>query len=230
MPWFKVDDGFYSHEKVLNIPRRDRMAAAGLWTLCGAWSAQRLTDGRIPAVVVDELGGTKRLADLLVKVGLWKRSRGAYLFHNWTEFQPTKADVETEREAAKARMRKARERKRAGQGSAVTETFARTSANTETCSPEVRQPDPTRPDPTPNKGGHLGGEVSPERARSKRPPRQCQKHEGQTDAPPCGPCKDARTAHDAWQAPVRAVLRCDEHHTNHHGTCPGCAADRKASA
>lgn len=74
------------------------------------------------------------------------------------------------------------------------------------------------------------GGVSSNATPATRPPRQCPKHEGMTDAPACGRCKDARIAHDEWRAPLRAAQRCDEHHQTHYGTCTGCEADKKAKS
>lgn len=73
MAWFKVDDRFYSSRKVLRIPRRFRVAAVGLWTLAGSWSAHDLTDGFIPWYMLDEFGADEELADALVSAGLWLR-------------------------------------------------------------------------------------------------------------------------------------------------------------
>ena len=55
--WFKVDDNLMSSDKVLSIPRRDgrRMAALGLWTAAGSWSAKKERDGYVPEFMVEEL-------------------------------------------------------------------------------------------------------------------------------------------------------------------------------
>ena len=54
MPWFRVDDGFHGHPKVDMLSP----AAVGIWTLCGSWSAQYLTDGLVFARTVAKFGGT----------------------------------------------------------------------------------------------------------------------------------------------------------------------------
>jgi hypothetical protein len=149
MPWFKVDDSFESHPKVKAIPRPRRVKAIGLWTLAGSWSARQLTDGFIPGYMLDELAGSKTEANTLVEVGLWSPVDGGYLFKDWHDWQPTKARVEAERDAAKERMRVARERKK-GTGSG--NVRANTSATPPNRSGEVRSTPrsvtPTRPDPT----------------------------------------------------------------------------------
>jgi hypothetical protein len=108
MPWFRIDDNFAFHPKVLATNN----AALGLWVRAGAWSAQQLTDGFVPANVVPTLGGRRKDADSLVACGLWRETDGGWLFHEWHERQPTKASVETERAAD--RERKKTDRRRGG--------------------------------------------------------------------------------------------------------------------
>src|SRR6266536_711018 len=79
--WFRVDDGFYDHPKVKSLPR----------------------------------GATRKDADALVAADLWHTAghdcadcpdipRGHYLFHQWSQYQPTRDQVEAERDAARKRM------------------------------------------------------------------------------------------------------------------------------
>ena len=93
----------------MRIPRRDRPAAIGIWTLAGAWSMHEMTDGFVPAYAIEEWGGDETHADALVTAGMWERDErdgdSGYQFVNWDEYQPTKADVE-------ARRARDRERKR----------------------------------------------------------------------------------------------------------------------
>lgn len=103
MAWFKVDDGFYSHPKVLSIPREARALALGTWIVAGTWSADKLTDGKIPAHMVVELGGSVEGAESLVKVRLWSKTRTGYLFVNWRQFQPTRAEVDARRQGERDR-------------------------------------------------------------------------------------------------------------------------------
>lgn len=112
MVWFKVDDGFYSHPKTIQIPRSGglRALAAGTWVLCGTWSSDHKLDGKIPLYAIDEAGGTIEGAEELVRVKLWRKRRDGYQFHNWDEFQPTRAAQEEA--AEKERVRKANYRAR----------------------------------------------------------------------------------------------------------------------
>jgi hypothetical protein len=120
MPWFKVDDGLNTSKKVLAIPRGVRVETMGLWTLCGVWSARELTDGRIPDYIPEELGGSLKQADELVRVDLWHApgatcdhlhcgaaNPGEYLMHDWLNYQPSgddsrakRADVSAKRSVA----------------------------------------------------------------------------------------------------------------------------------
>lgn len=138
MPWFRIDDSLPDHPDVIDLlEKRGGFSALGLWTLAGAWSARQLTDGFISGSVLKRLGGTKKQASALVDAGLWEAAEGGHKFKNWLKYQPSSADVNAKREAARTRMKRARSRER---------------------SPEqhghVREPRPvpSRPVPTPTEG------------------------------------------------------------------------------
>ncbi|HEY9372565.1 hypothetical protein [Streptomyces sp.] len=98
MTWFKVDDSFHSHPKVLATDP----AALGLWVVAGAWSSANLTGGFVPDRALPRLvPDGASLAKELVAAGLWKRSKGGYLFHDWTDYNPT-AEEEREKRAKRA--------------------------------------------------------------------------------------------------------------------------------
>src|SRR5579875_2673645 len=110
MPWFRVDDNLAMHHKAVAAGN----AALGLWVRAGSWSMQNLTDGHVPTAVVTMLG-TKTLAGKLVAAGLWVEVEGGYLFHEWSERQPTKAQLDADRKAAANRKAEWR-RRRNGEG------------------------------------------------------------------------------------------------------------------
>lgn len=92
--WFKVDDSFHSHPKVMMTSP----AALGLWVVAGTWSAANMTDGLVPAPVLPRLlPDSESLAKELVAVGLWEQAEGGYQFHNWTEYQPDAASLRAKR-------------------------------------------------------------------------------------------------------------------------------------
>ncbi len=136
MSWFKVDDGFYDHPKVRELlRRRGGRAALGLWVLAGSFCARHLLDGRLSDRDVRDFGTTSQ-ARLLVDVGLWARDEGGYVFHEWTERNPTRKDVEEKRAQEREKKRRWRERSRG------------TKDNVHTGRTEGVPLNPTRPDPT----------------------------------------------------------------------------------
>ena len=132
MPWFKVDDHFWSHPKT--SPLSD--GATALWLRAGSWSSGHLTDGVVPVSMLRMFRARRRSADELVTAGLWSNAGDTFVFTSWHEYQPSKVQVEARREATKTRVNTWRE----GKSNGVTETF--------TGAPRNAPPDPTRPDPT----------------------------------------------------------------------------------
>lgn len=123
MTWFRIDDSFGTHPKVLGIPRKDRPTAVGLWTLAGAFCARNLTDGFLGEHMVDELGVPARYAGILVKAELWHVPgqdcevceewgtlpfASGYQFHDWHTYQPSREYVEEQRRADRERKKAAR--------------------------------------------------------------------------------------------------------------------------
>ena len=112
MPWFKVDDTFATHPKVL----RAGNSAIGLWVRAGSWSASQLTDGFIPQSMLTVLGGRRADATKLIDAGLWYAVHDGYQFHQWDQYQPTRKKVEGDRAAWRERQRQARERRERDDG------------------------------------------------------------------------------------------------------------------
>ncbi len=95
MTWFKVDDSFHAHPKVLATDAD----ALGLWVVAGAWSSSHLTDGFVPDHVLSRLlPDSDKLARKLATAGLWRRVRGGYQFHDWNAYNPSANDIRTMRE------------------------------------------------------------------------------------------------------------------------------------
>lgn len=137
MTWFKVDDSFYDHPK--SVRAGDAIA---LWLRAGCWSAKQLTNGFVPREILPSLMGSAAKAARLVDAGLWVVVEGGWQFHDWSEYQPSRTDVEMKREGARERMRRVREQRGSREQDAnvranTPRTFARSSPN----------PDPTRPEP-----------------------------------------------------------------------------------
>ena len=141
MSWFKVDDKFHAAQEVKQLPRSIRAEAIGLWTLAGAWSADLLKDGFVPLFMVEELGGSFEAADALVTVKLWRKTKTGYWFRNWSKWQPTRAEVETNRKEERDRKAAYRAAKAEKPGAVPPVVPPGQNGNPGT-------PDPTRPDPT----------------------------------------------------------------------------------
>ena len=110
--WFKVDDNFHCNERLLQIPKRFRLAAAGLWVMAGSWSANARTDGFVPDYMIQSWSPTQKQLDWLLQVGLWDRAAGGYQFRGWLRYNPSRTELDAKREASRDRMRKLRESRR----------------------------------------------------------------------------------------------------------------------
>jgi hypothetical protein len=113
VPWFKVDDGWWSHPKTLELSGD----AQALWLRAGSWAAGHSTDGFVPAAAMVMLQAKAKNATELVKSGLWDAVKGGYQFHDWLKYQPSKQQVESERAANAERQKKWRDSRK---GNAVT--------------------------------------------------------------------------------------------------------------
>jgi hypothetical protein len=98
MAWVKLDDQFPDHPKVVAAG-----PAAGWLYVCGlAYCSRYLTDGFIPKDQIRRLadvGSTQKHAEALVAVGLWERTEGGYLVHDYLEYNPSKERVLATRDA-----------------------------------------------------------------------------------------------------------------------------------
>lgn len=219
MSWFRVDDSFTDHPKVKSIPRGERRAAVGLWTLAGSYAARQLTDGFIFTDDVIDLGCSRKDAAALVRSALWHaHGHGCdrcppvavdqYLYHDWLIYQRSREQVLAERAKSAERQKKARDRAAQSQEQSRrderrnnTVTGAVTHSEV---APLVTVP-PTRPDPLTTKDQDLGGErqetFQPPNA-TQHPPDEdphtapsearCTAHRGITEPPPCAGCRNAR--------------------------------------
>ena len=103
MSWFRIDDGFYDHPKAADVSN----AAIGLWARAGSYCSRYLTDGAVSRTFVRSWGTTKQAAEL-VKAGLWTEDADGWRFHDWTQSNPTRAEVEERRAEDAERKREAR--------------------------------------------------------------------------------------------------------------------------
>jgi hypothetical protein len=104
MTWFRVDDGFWSHPKVLDLSAE----AIALWVRCGSYSGKHLTDGYLADSVISLLRGSQDQAQELVDAGLWTRAINGWHFHDWADYQDTRDTVEKRRESWRKRQNRHR--------------------------------------------------------------------------------------------------------------------------
>ncbi len=132
-PGFNVDLGFYDSEEVLSIPRKIRAAAVGMWTLCGSYSANKLSDGFVSNEMLKQLGCTPVIRAALMSTKpepLWVDDEhvGGIWFTRWAKWQRTCSEVKAYRDADAERKRRAREAKRSPSTSDDSEMSGRTTA------------------------------------------------------------------------------------------------------
>ena len=105
MPWVRLDDEFYAHPKLIEVgPLGLALQVAGL-----CYSNRYLTDGFISQRVLQHLldyeGITlgnddvncKMVAALLVDAGLWEECEDGYQIHDYSQYQPTRESILSER-------------------------------------------------------------------------------------------------------------------------------------
>lgn len=233
MPDFRVAETAPEHPKL----RAAGLAAAGLWSMAGAFAMRELTDGWVPDYWVQGWPGAKTAAARLLELGLWTTEERlgipGYSFHDFLDYQRSAASVRDEREKGKERARRARERsgERTGERNGA-RTPVRAAERTALRDPDVRAESHdsralTRA-LTP-KGSSRGGTSGTERARPRDDPRpRCPQHAdwpADQRIPDCGHCKELRlqaladaadqqerAAADrvARRAAIDACERCDE--------------------
>lgn len=116
-PGFNVDLGFYDSDEVLSIPRKIRAAAIGVWTLCGSYSANKLTDGYVPAEKLKQFGCTPVIRAALMStkpepLAIESDEPGGIQLTRWTKWQRTRDEVKAYREADAERKRNERKARR----------------------------------------------------------------------------------------------------------------------
>jgi hypothetical protein len=220
MTWFKVDDSFHAHPKVLATDAD----ALGLWVVAGAWSSAHLTDGFLPDHALPRLlPDSATLARKLITAGLWRKVRGGYQFHDWSDFQPASSDVRAMREKRSAAGRMG--------GMASGKTRSKTGSKREALASPVVEP-PTRPDPL--LGGALTDPLTVPRAQASiAPAPRCEEHLDNPTDEPCGRCADARRNRNRWELADaerrRNGPKCRHHRGQPADNCALCRSEALAA-
>lgn len=223
-PGFNVPLGFYDGPEVNSIPRRIRAAAVGVWTLCGAFSANKLQDGYVGPEMLKQLGCTDAIrAALKATRGpdgepdpLWIDARdGGIQFTKWSTYQRSRAEVKAYRKADAERKKAERDAAKQAVTSADSKMSGRTSNGHP---PDYRDPS-TKTESlslvTTGVSGPVGHQLGPPKTHTARPSEFCDRHPGGT-RDRCGDCGNARRAANAWdqarteQDNLDAIARVNE--------------------
>lgn len=100
MAWFRVDDRFADHPKVVQAGN----AAVGLWIRCGAYSSGYLLDGAVPAAVARGYG-SRREIDQLIAARLWVPGDSGFVMPDFLDYNPSGEDVKRRRKLDADRKR-----------------------------------------------------------------------------------------------------------------------------
>lgn len=112
--WVKVDDALPDHPKVLEAGLQLGASGAGrvlaIWLKAICYSNHNLTDGFIPERVLRSWKLYDRrpvdVAEVMVHAGIFDREDRGYRFHDYADYQPTKAQVVAKRKKDLERKRR----------------------------------------------------------------------------------------------------------------------------
>lgn len=112
MAWFKLDDTWITHPKMIAAGLHGR----ALWVAGGTHCSQQLTDGRIVKtslpLIAAQAGVKPSVASKLVELGLWADRGDFYEMPDFLEYNPSRAQVLAERERWKSNKQRQRDKKR----------------------------------------------------------------------------------------------------------------------
>lgn len=162
MPWFRMEDSFHSHPKVIAAGNE----AIGLYARCGTYAAQHLTDGFIPEDIAVLYGasdtGSRRnpgtgkpetLAETLVRTKLWRRTRGGWRMPDYLDYNPSREAVDNDRKGKAERQKRWRE----ARSRRVTNGVTNASGDAAPPRPAPKEAGRGKPDPA----HHANGRASP---------------------------------------------------------------------
>ncbi len=207
MPWGKFDDKYFQHPKVRRLsPLARLLDMAGI-----LYCSRQLTDGlviRNDVLLVAAEAGIEEYRGLvaeLVEVGRWEPDAQGYRIHDYLDYNPSRAQVMAEREAAKERMSRHRsggcsgERTGEQDGERSGERTGERNADLRQCSGER-----TPPSRIPNPESH--DSRSPASRAPARPPAR-EAAAGPATQPPPGREPPDPTPTEPMTEEVKAILR-----------------------
>ena len=143
MSWTKLDDQFFTHPKVIDLPKDAKL----LYLSALAYCAGQLTDGLITPgalrVVAATVDVSRADAAELVSAGLWEKVDAGWQVHDYLEYQPTRD------KALAIKQARAEAGSRGGHKSADSRAEANSQANAEQTVKQTVKPIST-PSPSPS--------------------------------------------------------------------------------
>jgi len=232
---FQVDPDFYDHPKAIGMSD----AATALWVRAGSYSAAKLSDGFVADAALSLLSRCPEEASgELVTRGLWRRVKGGYRFHQWSLRNLTRVRVEADKTADRERKRKEREAARQKPKPQVNGQVVQPDSKPES----DRSPPGIHPlsvsvsvsESVSGSGHELRPVLNGTPVVVPEPPNRCPEHLNDWKPPNCGPCADARRAHEAWAAAKRARIdaapKCRVHRGQLAANCALCRAEELSPA
>ena len=110
--WVRIDDDLIDHDKVLTAG--ELLGRHGVGRILGVFleglthAGRKLTDGALPNAVVRRFKTDEqpmKVAEALVRVGLWEQFEGGFQIHDYSDYNPSAADVKEKRAKDRARKR-----------------------------------------------------------------------------------------------------------------------------
>jgi hypothetical protein len=103
--WARLDDALIDHAKIFtagaHLGTNGAAIAIGMFAVGLIWSNRHLSDGFLPAAVVKRFPHVERplkVADALVKAGLWETTEGGFRVHDFHEWNLGHADARAKRD------------------------------------------------------------------------------------------------------------------------------------
>jgi hypothetical protein len=108
--WTRLDDALMDHRKVFaagdaigngKYGKNGPVIALGFYALALMWSNKQLQDGFLPMAVIKKFSSyvdnPQHIADAFVKAGLFEKTEGGYLIHDYTDYNHTASEVRKKR-------------------------------------------------------------------------------------------------------------------------------------
>jgi hypothetical protein len=97
MTWVKLDDQFFAHPKVIDLPKDAKLLYLAGLTHCAA----QLTDGALSGGAVRAITALvdvdRSVTQQLVDAGLWEVTEAGYAVHDYLKYNRTGEQVKAER-------------------------------------------------------------------------------------------------------------------------------------